>query len=727
MLLINDGSTVAMARSKIALATAAALAIAAFFYFDLVAFLELDYLKGKQSQLTALVASDPLRAASIYFFIYIAVTALSLPGAVILTLLGGAIFGLFWGTLIVSLASTLGATCAFLISRYLFRDAMSRRFQSRMAAINDGIDKDGAFYLFTLRLVPIFPFFVINLVMGLTSLSAWIFLFISQIGMFPGTLVFVNAGTQLAKIESTGDILSPALVASFAVLGLFPLIAKKIVTHIKAGRALKPFPKPKRFDRNVIVIGAGSAGLVSSYIAAATNAKVTLIEKHLMGGDCLNTGCVPSKALLRSAKLVHQARHSERYGIASTNVEFEFRDVMERVKNVVETIAPHDSIERYTELGVECIEGEAKILTPYCVRVGDRQLTTRNIIIAAGASPFVPPIPGLDRIDYLTSNNLWDLRVLPQRLVVLGGGPIGCEISQAFARLGSIVIQIEMAPRLLIREDDVVSSTVLSALARDGVDVKLGYRAVEFRDDGARKSVICEAVADDQGAALEIEFDQVVVAVGRRANVQGYGLEELGLSINHNGTIATDDYLTTEMPNIYACGDVAGPYQFTHTAAHQAWYATVNSLFGGFKRFAVDYSVIPWCTFTDPEVARVGLNEAEAVAQGIAYELTIFDIAELDRAIADEVAEGYVRVLTVPGNDKIIGVTIVGEHAGDLIAEFVLAMKHRLGLNKILATIHIYPTLAEANKFAAGAWRRAHAPAWLLKLATLHHRRRLGH
>ena len=715
-----------MTRSRILVFTAAAFVIVAFFYFDLTEYFQLDYLKSEQSQLAAQVADEPLRSATTYVLIYVVVTTLSLPGAVILTLIGGAIFGFVWGTLLVSLASTLGATGAFLLSRYLFRDAVSKRFQAKMKAIDQGISTDGAFYLFTLRLVPIFPFFVINLVMGLTSLGAWMFLFVSQLGMFPGTLVFVNAGTQLAKINSPGDVLSPTLLASFAVLGIFPLLTKKVVARIKAHRALKPYPKPRHFDRNLIVIGAGSAGLVSSYIAAATNAKVTLIEKHQMGGDCLNTGCVPSKALLRSAKLVHQARQSKRYGITTAKLEFEFRDVMERVKTVIEKIAPHDSVERYTELGVECIHGEAKILTPYCVRIGDRQLTTRNIIIAAGAHPVVPPIPGLTQIEYLTSDNLWDLRVLPRRLVVLGGGPIGCEISQAFARLGSEVTQIEMAPRLLMREDDVVSMSVFDALVRDGVKVKLNYRAVELHENSNGKFIVCESTSDTKTESIEIEFDEVVAAVGRQANTEGLGLDELGLTINQNGTVATNGYLATDIPNIYACGDVAGPYQFTHTASHQAWYATVNSLFGGYKRFTVDYSVVPWCTFTDPEVARVGLNEAEAREQGVAYELTIFDIAELDRAIADEVAEGCVRVLTVPGKDKIIGVTIVGEHAGDLIAEFVLAMKHQLGLNKILGTIHIYPTLSEANKFVAGAWRRAHAPAWLLKLATLHHRQRRG-
>ena len=714
-----------MPHSRILLLVVAAFAIAAFFYFDLGALLEFAYLKKQHADLAAMVAAAPLRAAMAYFLIYVVTASLSLPGAAVLTLIGGGIFGLIWGTVLVSFASTLGATGAFLLARYLFRDPVRRRFQARMAIIDRGVEKDGAFYLFALRLVPVFPFFVINLVMGLTTIKTWTFLVVSQAGMFPATLIFVNAGTQIAKIDSPGDILSPALLASFAALGVFPLVAKKIVARSKARRVLKPYPKPRRFDRNLIVIGAGSAGLVASYIAATSKAKVTLVEKHLMGGDCLNTGCVPSKALLRSAKAVHHARQSKRYGIASAEMRFSFADVMERVQRVVQSIAPHDSIERYTELGVECLRGEARIVTPYTVQIGDRKLTTRSIIIAAGATPFVPPIPGLDQIDYLTSDSLWDLRELPQRLVVLGGGPIGCEISQAFARLGSEVTQIEVAPRLLNREDEEVSAVLLAALRRDGVTVELNRRAILFRQTAAGKTVVCDA-AQDPSDRIEIEFDAIVVAAGRKANVSGYGLKELGVSTDPDGTIATDEFMATDFPNIFACGDVAGPYQFTHTASHQAWYATINSLFGDFRRFAVDYSVIPWCTFTEPEVARVGLNETEARARGLAYELTTFNMDDLDRAIADEVALGCVRVLTVPGKDTILGATIVGEHAGDLLAEFVLAMKHGLGLGKILQTIHIYPTLAEVNKSVAGTWRRAHAPAWLLKAAARYHGWRLG-
>lgn len=705
---------------------AVALVAAAFFYFDLNQYLDFAALKQHHSALLQFVSEKPIVAAGAYFGVYVAVTTLSLPGAAVLTLLGGAIFGFFWGTVLVSFASTLGATGAFLLSRYLFRDMVAKRYQARMKSLDEGIRKDGPWYLFGLRLVPLFPFFVVNLAMGLTAIKTSTYAFISQLGMLPATLVFVNAGTQLAKIESAADVLSTSLLLSFAALGLFPLAAKRVLERIKADRILASYPRPRHFDRNLIVIGAGSAGLVSAYIAAATKASVTLIERHKMGGDCLNTGCVPSKALLRSAKLVHQAQHGQRYGLPAQSPDVDFAQVMARVKRVVATIEPHDSVERYTSLGVECISGEARIVSPYCVRIGETELSAKHIIVAAGARPFVPPIPGLDSIDYLTSDTLWDLKELPKRLLVLGGGPIGCELAQAFGRLGSVVTQVEMAPRLLMREDECVSECIRTALENDGIKLMLNRRVIEFNKNEKGAVAVCQSVGDENDR-VQIEFDQVIVAVGRRANTTGFGLEELGVEINDNGTVATDKFLATNFPNIYACGDVAGPYQFTHTASHQAWYAAVNSLFGGVKRFAVDYSVIPWCTFTDPEVARVGINETEAREQEIEYELTEFDIGDLDRAIADEAAYGFVRVLTVPDKDKILGVTIVAEHAGDLIAEFVLAMKHNIGLNKILGTIHIYPTMAEANKSVAGVWRQAHAPQWALKIAARFHARGIKH
>ncbi|MDT8388456.1 MAG: FAD-dependent oxidoreductase [Thiogranum sp.] len=711
-----------MTKTRIILLMLLVIAIGAFFSFDLGQYLTLDYFKSRQTAIESYRQAHPLATALGFFVIYVAVTGLSLPGAALMTLAAGAIFGLAWGTLIVSFASASGATLAFLISRWLLRDLVQRRFGNRLKTVNAGIEKDGAFYLFTLRLVPVFPFFVINLVMGLTTIRTWTFYWVSQLGMLAGTLVYVNAGTQLAQLESASGILSPGLIVSFTLLGLFPLLARKVVETVNARRVLRGYSRPRHFDRDLVVIGAGSGGLVSAYIGAAVKARVSLIEKHRMGGDCLNTGCVPSKALIRSARFLSHVRRAREFGFNSANVDYDFAHIMERVQRVIRKVEPHDSIERYTALGVDCIQGEATITSPYTVEVDGRSLTTRNIIVATGGRPAVPPIPGIETIDYLTSDNIWDLRELPGRLLVLGGGPIGCELAQCFARFGSHVIQLERASRLLANEDAEFSRMVMERFESEGIELRLGHTAKAFRLDNGRKIL----VAEHQGGNVEIEFDELLLAVGRQANSRGFGLEALSVPLRENGTIEVNEYLQTSYPNIYAVGDVTGPWQFTHTAAHQAWYAAVNSLFGTFRKFRVDYSVIPRATFTDPEIARVGLNEQEARQKDIPYEVTTYPIDDLDRAIADEEAHGLVKVLTVPGKDRILGVTIAGEHAGDLIAEFVTAMRHGLGLNKILGTIHIYPTLAEANKYVAGNWKRAHAPARVLAWLERYHAWRRG-
>ena len=710
-----------MTRGRLLLLFVAVALVAAFFLLDLSRFFSLDYLKSQQAALDGWYRAHPWTTAAAYFAVYVTVTGLSLPGAAILTLAGGAIFGVLRGTVIVSFASSIGATLAFLASRYLFRDAIQRRFGDRLSAVNAGVQKEGAFYLFTLRLVPAFPFFLINLLMGLTPMSTRTFYWVSQLGMLLGTLVYVNAGTELARVASVKDILSPGLLISFALLGIFPLFAKRMVDFARARRVYSRWPKPRRFDRNLIVIGAGSAGLVAAYIAAAVKAKVSLVEKHRTGGDCLYTGCVPSKALIRSARLLADIHASKSLGIRSASAQFDFADVMERVQRVIRAVEPHDSAERYTGLGVECIPGEARIVSPWSVQVttaeGVRTLTARAIVIAAGARPLVPPIPGIEDVGYVTSDTVWNLRELPARLLVLGGGPIGCELAQCFARFGSEVTQVEMFPRLLMREDPDVSELVAKRFQDEGIRVLTGHKAKALRMERGEKLLI----ADQDGREVRIGFDLLLCAVGRVANTAGYGLEELGIGTTQQRTLQTDAYLRTAYPNIYACGDVAGPFQFTHVASHQAWYASVNALFGRLRKFRADYSVIPWCTFTDPEVARVGLNETQAREQGIACEVTRYDIGELDRAIADEQAHGFVKVLTVPGKDRILGATIVGAHAGELIVEFITAMKNNIGLNRILGTIHIYPTLAEANKYAAGAWKRAHAPANVLRWLERYH------
>lgn len=714
---------------KIAVVAAILATVAAFFIFDLHQLLTLENIKSQQASLLHWRDQAPLMASVLFFVIYVLVTALSLPGAVIMTLAGGGFFGLWWGLLLISFASSIGATLAFLVSRYLLRESVQKRFGSRLGAINRGIEREGPFYLFTLRLVPVFPFFLINILMGLTSIRTLTFYWVSQLGMLPGTLVYTNAGTQLARLESLSGILSPPLLVSFALLGVFPLATKKLLDWLKSRRVYRPYRKPKNYDRNLVVIGAGAAGLVSAYIGAAVKAKVTLVEAHKMGGDCLNYGCIPSKTLIRSAKLLHQLANGERYGLENMQGKFSFRQVMERVHEVIETVEPHDSVARYTKLGVEVLQGYATIVDPWTVevRMADdevRRLTTRSIIIAAGAAPIVPMLPGIEESGYLTSDTMWEaLRrwdSVPGRMVILGGGPIGCELSQAFARLGAQVTQVDRGERLLKREDAEVSAAVLQALTQDGVRVLTSCRALRVEnEDGNRFLVVSR-----DGAEERLAFDVLLCAVGRSARLSGYGLENLGIPTEN--TVVTNEYLATIFPNIYAAGDVAGPYQFTHVAGHQAWYAAVNSLFGEWKKFRVDYSVIPWTTFVDPEVARVGLNEQEAKEKNIEYELTRFGIDDLDRAIADGAAYGFVKVLTEPGKDRILGVTIVGEHGGELLAEFVLAMKHGLGLNKILGTIHTYPTLAEVNKYVAGEWKRAHAPERLLQWLGRYHSWRRG-
>ena len=710
-----------MTRTRIILIFLIIVLIALATWLDIGQYFTLEEFRGRQDALQTLVDQNLVSAVLAYFLIYVTVAALNIPGALVMTLVGGALFGLLLGTVVVSFASTLGATLAFLLSRYLLRDYVERRFRRPVERINDGVKKDGAFYLFTLRLVPIFPFFVINMAMALTRIRTITFTLVSQIGMLAATVIYVNAGTQLSKIENTADILSPMLLGSLILLGIFPIFAKKSLQIIKMRHHLKKFKKPKRFDVNLVVIGAGSAGLVTAYIAAASKAKVVLIEKNKMGGDCLNTGCVPSKALIRSARIASYMKRAASFGLQIDNPRVDFPKVMQRVRDVIAAIEPHDSVERYTELGVDCIQGTAVINSPYWVSVDGRSISTRSIVIATGGEPYIPPIPGLDSIDYWTSDTIWNMSALPKRLLILGGGPIGCEMAQAFQRLGSIVTVVEMAPRLLGREDPDVSEAIAAQFSDDGIRVLANHTAKRFEERNEQKLVYCAATNDATGNTTEIEFDAVLVAVGRRADTKSLGLDRLGIELNPNGTVAVNDYLQTSYANVFACGDVAGPFQLTHAAAHQGWYCAMNALFGAVRKFRVDYSVLPWAVFTDPEVARVGLSEEEANAEGIKYEISRYNIDDLDRAIADDEAKGFVKVLTPPGDDKILGVSIVGPHAGDLIAEFVTAMRNSLGLKKILNTIHIYPTFAEANRFTAGVWRKAHISERLIAISRRYH------
>ena len=713
-----------MDKRKLFLFGIVAAVIGVWLYFDLSQYFTLEQAKAQQLALQDTIHTHPVWASMVFFFAYVAVTALSLPGAAIMTLLGAALFGFWWSLILVSFASTIGATLAFLFSRFILRDWVQTKFGSRLSAINDGVKKQGSFYLLSLRLIPVFPFFLINLLMGLTPIRAKQFFFVSQLGMLPGTAVYVNAGTQLGEINTLSGIISLPVLISLALLGLFPLIAKAVMNQIQARKIYQKWQKPTSFDQNMVVIGAGSGGLVSAYIAAAVKAEVTLIEKHKMGGDCLNTGCVPSKALIRAAHNMAEIQRAAEFGVSTGPIAIDFKQVMTRVQKVISKIEPHDSIERYRSLGVNCITGEAIIRSPWEVEVDGKIITTKNIVIATGARPLVPNIPGLQSVNYLTSDTVWSLQEQPQKLLVLGGGPIGCELAQSFARLGTKVTLVEMAPQLLIREDSDAAKLVQDSLIADGVEIKLEHKAMRFESivDANGKTMGKVYLDFHNEQQVTVEFDAVLLALGRVANVQGFGLEELGITTTARGTVEVNDYLQTQYPNIYAVGDVVGPYQLTHAASHQAWYAAVNGLFGQFKRFKADYSVMPAATYTSPEVARVGLNEKEATAQGIEFDVVTYGIDDLDRAITDGEDHGFIKVITPKGKDTILGATIVGANAGDLLAEFTLAMRHNLGLNKILATVHPYPTMSEAVKYTAGVWKRNNAPEKLLEWVAKYHR-----
>ncbi len=689
-----------------------ALAVIAAF---LVADPDPERLRALRDSLAAWRDAHPLALPIGFFVTYVVVTALSLPFAVWLTLLGAALLGFWQGLVLISFASSIGALLAFLVARYLMRDWVRGRLGPRLAKIEKGAARDGEFYLFSLRLIPVVPFFVINLAFGLTWMKAWKFYAVSQLGMLPGTAVYVAAGAQLGDLNSLPGIVSPGLLGAFAALAVFPWVARAALRVWARKRAYRGYERPAKFDRNLIVIGAGAAGLVASYVAAQAKAKVTLVQEGPMGGDCLNFGCVPSKALIASARAAGVARGSEALGVRA-DVSVDWPVVTQRISEVIAQIEPNDSVERYEGLGVEVIEGHARLEDPWTVRVGDERLTARGVVLATGAAPVIPPIEGIGSVEPLTSDTLWEtlaaMPAPPERMVILGGGPIGCEIAQALARLGAGVTVVEAAERLLIREDTEASDAIAAALRADGVDLKLGAKAIRFgRDDSG----------EEGGKWLELEdgsklgFDTLLVAVGRKARLEGFGLEELGIPANK--VIETNDYLETLMPNIYAAGDAAGPLQLTNAAGHQGWIAAANALASPFWRFKAHAAPIPHAVFTSPELARVGMTAAEAEAEGVHHEVTTYPLGDLDRALAEGAGQGFVRIVTPKGSDKILGATVCGAHAAEVLAEFALAMRHGLGLGKILSTPHIYPSWSEAAKNAAGRWRQAHVNPRTLRIA----------
>lgn len=697
------------------------LAAIAAAYLLVGPYLSFEWLKAQRTALSAQVAAQPLLFAGAFLLLYAVVTALSIPGAVILTLAGGAIFGLWAGLVLVSLASVTGAVLSFLGSRYLLRDWVERRFGRRIQAVNAGLERDGALYLLALRLNPAIPFFLVNLGLGLTRMGVLRYALISQVGMLPATFVYVNAGTQLARIERLADIASAQVIVSLVLLSLLPLFGKWAASRIRRGRIYRGWQRPRRFDRNMIVIGAGAGGLVSAYIGATLRAKVTLVEGRKTGGDCLNTGCVPSKALIRAARAAHEVRHAGDFGIRVAPPEVDMAAVMARIRAVIRHIAPADSPERFEAMGVDVRLGHARLIDPWTVEIDGRdRLTASHIVLATGADPAVPPIPGLSESGYLTSETLWDALerrgTLPSRLAIVGGGPIGVEMAQSFARLGCAVTLLEAGARLLPKDDPEASALIEEVLKGEGVAVLTQHKAM--RVDGG----LLEA-APGSGAPVTVPFDEILIATGRRARLSGYGLEELGYPVDQ--PLEIDDFLQTRFPHILAVGDVSGRFQLTHAASHQAWHAAVNSLFGQLKRFRVDYSLMPWVTYCDPEVAHVGHTEESARAAGASTEVVRYPLSHLDRAVTEGAANGFVKLLIGP-KGRILGCTIVAHNAGELIAEVSLAMKHKIPVGKLLSQIKAYPTMSEAVRFAASEWRQRHKPERALDWLGRYHRWRRG-
>lgn len=676
---------------------------------------DLDDLRATVAAVRARVDAHPAAAAGLFALAYVAVTALSLPLALWLTLAGGALFGHGIGIPLVALSATAGATLAFLAARHLLRDAVTRRFADRMAAIDRGVARDGWRYLLSLRLVPAIPFFAVNLAMGLTAMPLRSYVVATFVGMLPATAIYVNAGVALGRLRSPSDILTLPAAGSLVLLAALPWVARIGAGVLHRSRPAGRWTRPRRFDRNLIVIGAGAAGLVASLTAATARARVTLVEAGRMGGECLNTGCVPSKALLASARAAEAQRRGPRFGLAPAPVVVDFPAVMRRVAGVIAAIAPHDSAERYRSLGAEVLAGRARLVDPWTVEIalaagGTTRRSARHIVIATGSAPVVPAIEGLTTTPHVTTDTLWDrlaqMDAAPARMAILGGGAVGVELGQALQRLGSAVTLIEAGPRLLPREDPEAVALVTGRLEAEGVRILTETRALSAapEGDGARIELAGPAGRES------LRCDLLLVATGRRPRLDGIGLDDLGLDPADPGAWPE---------SLILAGDADGGPQLTHRAGASGWATAMRALAAPFWRPAVPEDGVARVVFTDPELASCGLSEAEARARGLAVETTRFDLGTLDRALADGDGdgEGIVKVLTRAGSDRILGTTIVGPHASDLAGLVVLAMRRRIGLGALQSVPFAYPTYPEALGRTGGQWRLQRLSPRLLGLA----------
>lgn len=693
----------------------------AFFWFDLDKYLTLEMIQSRSGALRDQVHAHPWWAAGVFFTVYAGLTVMSFPGTVVLTLLAGALFGLVEGTILVSFASNIGALIAMLISRFLLQDWVQRRFAAQISSINRGLERDGSFYLFTLRLIPLVPFVLLNPALGLTRVGFWTFWWTTQLGMLPGNLIYVNAGRQLARVREISDILTPSMIGTLVLLAVFPLIATRLLTFYKGRKVYRGWEKPTMFEHNIAVIGAGNGGLAAARAAASMKANVALIERGQLGGAALQSGSVPARALMQAANLSHGLQHSSALG-RRLQPQVDFAHVMQQVRRTLDDAHSALATDIRKETAVTLIDGEAQLTSPWTVTVDGRTITSRAFVIATGSRPCLPEIPGIDAVEPLTCETLWALDERPERFLILGGNAAACELAQAFQRLGCQVTLAVDGGQLLEQEEPEAQLAILNALHADGVAVLLDHVPQRFEVDEDERRLLC-AVGDDVTA---LPFDRVLIALGRRAHIDGLGLEKLQLNLRDDGSLEVDEYLATRYPNIYAVGAVTDPSCSTQSAIHNAWYAAANGLFAGIKRFVVNDRAVPRVAFTSPEVASVGLTEAQLKLTEQAYEVTQIDLDALEATQLGAGNTGMLKVLTERGRDRILGVTLVGEGASETLAVFVLAMKHKLGLNKLRRTVHINPTLAEVSLAAADAWRRSHSAkrpqSWVERL----HRWRLG-
>jgi len=676
----------------------------------------------------------------VVFAVAYALLGLFLPGAM-LTLGAGFAYGVVVGTAVVCVASNLTAVGAFLLGRTLARDAIAARIGAnpRFAAIDRAVGRQGLKIVLLVRLSPLFPFTLLNYAFGLTRVTLRDYLVGSLVGMLPGTVMYVYLGslvtslTELAAGRPSGGAVQQAfyfggLVATVAVTLYVTHVARRALADVTGdeahaepappvppslvqpddehNRALLAHVHPPgwtnptpaaRYD--LVVVGGGTAGLVSAAGASGLGARVALVERHLLGGDCLNVGCVPSKAMIAAARTAATARETSAFGVRVSGLDVDFAAVMERMRRLRAGIAPHDGAERFTRLGVDVFLGEGRFTGRATLEVDGRRLTFTRAVVATGARATAPPIPGLEDVGYLTNETVFWLTELPRRLAVVGAGPIGCELAQAFCRLGSRVTALEMLPQVLGKEDPDAAAIVERRLRTDGVAIVLGARIERAERRGRDKVLVYEA----GGARREVACDAILVGAGRAPNVEGLGLEAAGVACGRDG-VTVNDYLQTTNRRIYAAGDVASRFRFTHMADALARIVLANALFGGWKKASALH--VPWCTYTSPEVAHVGLYAEEAKARGHAVDTLTIPMAEVDRAVLDGDEAGFFRVHLERGRDRILGATLVSAHAGETISEVTLAMTRRLGLATLAGVIHPYPTEAEAIRKAADEYNR---------------------